>query len=140
MADFIYGIYTSQKNTALKKARGNFDSMCILDNNAQIELQWWEYNINTFNIIGQNVLPNIEIFSDACLTGWGAAYDGHSTGGHWSVEESKSHLNVLEKKGALFALKIYCKGMYKFSIHFKNRQHIHYCLDKQADSPKQRNF
>ena len=39
------------KNTALKKAGRNFDSMCILDNNAQIELQWWEHNINTFNII-----------------------------------------------------------------------------------------
>ena len=51
MADFIYGILHWSKNTALKKAGGNFDSMCILDNNAQIELQWWEHNINTFNII-----------------------------------------------------------------------------------------
>ena len=65
------------------------------------------------------MLPNIEIFSDACLTGWGAKYNGHSTGGHWSVEESKSHINVLEMKGALFALKIYCKDMYKVSTLFK---------------------
>ena len=93
--------------------------MCILDNNAQIELQWWEHNINTFNIIDENVQPNIEIFSDACLTGWGATYNGHSTGGHWSFEESKSHINVLEIKGALFELKIYCKDMYKVSIQFK---------------------
>ena len=87
MADFIYGILHWSKNTALKKAGGNFDSMCILDNNAQIELQWWEHNINTFNTIDQNVLPNIDIFSDACLTAWGATYNGHSTGGHFSVEE-----------------------------------------------------
>ena len=93
--------------------------MCILDNNAQIELQSWEHNINTFNITDENVQPNIEIFSDACLTGWGATYNGHSTGRHWSVEESKSHINVLEIKGALFALKIYCKDMYKVSIQFK---------------------
>ena len=91
---YLWHLHQS-KNTALKKARGNFDSMCILDNNAQIELQWWEHNINTFNIIDQNVLPNIEIFSDACLTGWGAAYNRHSTGGHWSVEESKSHINFI---------------------------------------------
>ena len=103
----------------MKKTGGNFDSMCILDNNAQIELQWWEHDISTFNIIDQNVLPNIEIFSDVCLTGWGAKYNGHSTGGHWSVEELKSHINVLEMKGALFALKIYWKGMYKVSIQFK---------------------
>ena len=36
--------------------------MCILDNNVQTELQWWEHNIKTFNIIDQNELPNIEIF------------------------------------------------------------------------------
>ena len=42
-----------------------------------------------------------------------------SSGGHWSVEESKSHINVLKMKGALFVLKIYCKDMYKVSIQFK---------------------
>ena len=110
--------------------------MCILENIAQIVLQWWEHNIKTFNIIDQNVLP--KIISDICLTGWGATYNGHSTGGRWSVEESKSHKN--EMKGALFTLKIYCKDMYKVSIHFKKRQHIHYCLDKHADSPKQKDF
>ena len=65
------------------------------------------------------MLLNIEIFSDAYLTGWGVTHNGHSTGGHWSVEESKSYINVLEMKGALFALKIYCKDMYKVSIQFK---------------------
>ena len=44
--------------------------MCILENIAQTVLQWWEHNIKTFNIIDQNVLPKIEIFSDASLTGW----------------------------------------------------------------------
>ena len=112
--------------------------MCTLDNNPQIELQWWEHNIKTFNIIDQNVLPNIEIFSDICLTGWGATYNGHSTGRRWSVEESKSHKN--EMKGALFALKIYCKDMYKVSIHFKKRQHIHYCLINMQTAPNKKIF
>ena len=65
------------------------------------------------------MLPNIGIFSDSCLTGWGATHNGHSTDGHWSVEESKSHINVLEVKGALFALKIYCKDMHKVSTQFE---------------------
>ena len=34
---YLWHLHQS-KNTALKKARGNFDSMCILDNNPQIEL------------------------------------------------------------------------------------------------------
>ena len=38
-------------------------------------------------------------------------YDDHSTGGHWNIEESKSHIIILEMKGAFFALKIYCKDM-----------------------------
>lgn len=62
--DFLYGI-APVKKTALKKAREKFDSKCLLDNKVQIELKWWEHNIMTFNIIDQNVLPNIEIFSDA---------------------------------------------------------------------------
>ena len=55
------------------------------------------------------MLPNID---------WGATYNGHSTGGHWNAEESKSHI-MLEMKGTLFALKIYCKDMYEVSIHFE---------------------
>lgn len=39
------------KNTALKKAKENFDSMCILDNNAQTKLQWWEHNIKNVNFV-----------------------------------------------------------------------------------------
>ena len=73
---YLWHLHQS-KNTALKKARGNFYSMCILDNNTQTELQWWENNIKTLNIIDQNVLSNIEFFSDACLTGWGETYNGH---------------------------------------------------------------
>ena len=34
---YLWHLHQSKK-TALKKARGNFDSMCILDNNAEIEL------------------------------------------------------------------------------------------------------
>ena len=87
--------------------------MCILGNNAQIDLQWWQNNIKTFNVIDQNVLPNIEIFSDTGLAGWGATSNGHSTGGQWSVEESKGHINEVEMKCALLPLNIYCKDMYK---------------------------
>ena len=105
------------KNSALKKTRGNFESMCVLCNNAQIEVQWWEHNIKTFNIIDQNA--QYEMSSDACLTGWGATFNGHLTGEHWSIEKSKSHVNVLEIKSAFFPFKRYCKEMYKVSIYNK---------------------
>ena len=47
---YLWHLHQSQ-NKVLKKAGGNFTSMCILDNYAQTELQWWENNIKTFNII-----------------------------------------------------------------------------------------
>ena len=34
----LFMAITPVKNTALKKGGGNFDSMCILENNAQIQL------------------------------------------------------------------------------------------------------
>ena len=49
--------FTPVKKHSFEETGGNFDSMCILDHNAQIELQWWEHDINTFNMIDQNVLP-----------------------------------------------------------------------------------
>ena len=42
-----------------------------------------------------------------------------SSGGHWSVEESKLHLNVLELLAAYHALQIYCKNMFDIPVHLK---------------------
>ena len=42
-----------------------------------------------------------------------------SSGGHWSVEESKLHLNVLELLAADHALQIYYKNMFDIPVHLK---------------------
>ena len=42
-----------------------------------------------------------------------------SSGGHWSVEESKLHINVLELLATYHALQIYCKNMFDTSVHLK---------------------
>ena len=42
-----------------------------------------------------------------------------SSGGHWSVEENKLHLNVLELLAAYHALQIYCKNMFDIPVHLK---------------------
>ena len=43
--------------------------------------------------------------TDASLLGWGAVHQKITTGGHWAVEESKFHINVLELMAILFGLK-----------------------------------
>ena len=40
-----------------------------------------------------------------------------SSGVHWSVEESKLLINVMELLAAYHALQIYCKIMFDTSIH-----------------------
>ena len=54
----IWYLHKPEKNTALKKANGNYDRTCIFKKNAKIESQWW------------SVLSSNEIFSDVCLTVW----------------------------------------------------------------------
>ena len=42
-----------------------------------------------------------------------------SSGGHWSVEESKLHVNVLKLRAAYLALQNYCKNMFDTSVHLQ---------------------
>jgi len=45
--------------------------------------------------------------TDASLLGWGETCNGMSTGGRWSVEEAEQHINYLELKAAILALKAF---------------------------------
>ena len=55
-----------------------------------------------------------------CLPKWlGVAHENMSPGGHWSVEESKLRINVLELLALYHALQIYCKNMFDISVHLK---------------------
>lgn len=57
--------------------------------------------------------------------GWGATCKGRTTGGRWSVEEAEQHINCLELKAAILALKSFLgerkqlppKGLGKQSPH-----------------------
>ena len=42
--------------------------------------------------------------SDASNIDWGAACKNEKTGGNWSTQESKQHINLLEALTAYFAL------------------------------------
>ena len=60
----------------------------------------------------------INLFS--CLPKrWGVDHENISSGGHWSVEESKLHINVLELVATYHALQIYCKNMFDTLVHLK---------------------
>ena len=75
------------------------------------DLFWWINNIHTtFKPISHGN-PELIIYSDASLKGWGGggACDDQSTGGNWSDKESGFHINYLELLAAWFALKSFAK-------------------------------
>ena len=68
-------------------------------------LKWWT---------NENVLPGqpmhpmrhaIQVFTDASKEGWGAHLGDFTASGSWSLPESRLHINFLELKADLLALK-----------------------------------
>ena len=69
-------------------------------------LQWWLEESNVLQ--GQPLHPlkhALQIFTDASKEGWGAHLNEHTARGSWSIPESKMHMNYLELKAVLLALK-----------------------------------
>ena len=69
-------------------------------------LQWWLKESNVLQ--GQPLHPikhALQIFTDASKEGWGAHLKRAHCKGSWSVPESKLHINYLELKAVLLALK-----------------------------------
>ena len=66
-----YRYLESDKTSALKHNKGNFDASITLSNPAKAELNWWIGNIaNEQNYISRDP-PTLQITSDASLSGWG---------------------------------------------------------------------
>ena len=69
-------------------------------------LRWWLQEDNV--LTGQPLHPikhALQIFTDASKEGWGAHLNEHIARGTWSLPESKLHINYLELKAVLLALK-----------------------------------
>ena len=69
-------------------------------------LLWWTKETNV--LTGQALHPlshAVQIFRDASKEGWGAHLGDFTARGIWSVPESRLHINFLELKAVLLALK-----------------------------------
>ena len=77
-------------------------------------LDWWLDKTNVLK--GQPLHPlqhALQIFTDASNEGWGAHLGGSTARGIWSESESRLHINFLELKAVLLALKSFekqCRG------------------------------
>ena len=97
------------RNEALSNHFGNYEASIPMTNTVRSNIKWWKNNISHLvrNIITPD--PDLHVYSDASLTGWGGKVQSITTGGHWVFHED-SHINVLELKAALLTLKSLCRS------------------------------
>lgn len=85
----------------------NYDADMTLSSTIRPDLHWWKFHIrDVVNPIRRQNYA-LEIFSDASLTGWGAACNGELTHGSWNAQEREYHINYLELLAAFFALRCF---------------------------------
>jgi len=97
---------------------GNLDAYVFLSVTAKADLQWWFSNLQSFN--GKAILPDepdMIIYSDASLTGWGAFCEQVTTRGPWTLEDSSRHINELELLSAFYALQAFTNVSHDIAVH-----------------------
>lgn len=99
-----------QKYLALLKT-DNYETKICLPEIILDDLNWWSLNIETTcNFMRQ---PNfeLEIYTDASLSGWGAVSDGCTVNGKWKDVEKTRHINYLELTAAFLGLKSFAQNV-----------------------------
>lgn len=101
---------------ALNSSNQNYEANLILDKNTLDELHWWRVIGSTSLSIIRNYSYELEIFSDASLSGWGAACGNRKCHGFWSESEKGNSINFLELMAAFFGLNCFAKNHRKCQI------------------------
>ena len=95
----------------LNQMNHNYEAPVSLCSQSLGEINWWLQNLETVN--GSPIITpssDLTIFTDASLTGWGAACGNIQTNGKWSATERQLHINVLELKGAMLGIQSLLKN------------------------------
>ena len=110
---FIYGeahfkSLEKDKIEALARSRGDFDHTMLVSSEGRKDILWWLGNIQNSGNPIQESSPDLTVFTDASMEGWGAHVGPTRTGGRWSDSEKLDHINVLELRAILFGLRSLC--------------------------------
>ena len=84
--------------------------------------------------------PDVQIESDASLSGWGVSAHGSQTGGPWSREEETLHINCLELLAATLAVKTFLNNQVnkKVLMLLDNQTAVAYVTTWAEQSPPMR--
>ena len=122
------------KDKSLKYNKGNFNAVIKLSEDTFYEIACWKKNI--FKAFKPIRYPKISIiiYTDTSLEGWGTSMGNVYTGGACFPDEKLMHINVLELKAILLALKPFVKTSHKhIKIMSGNTTAIH-CSNKMETS------
>ncbi|CAB4027193.1 Transposon Tf2-6 poly [Paramuricea clavata] len=100
-----YRTLEHDKDLALKRSNGNFDSEMSLSPPSIDDLKWWVSFLPTSYRTIDHGTPHITMTTDASQVGWEATVDGHNTQGLWDAHETTFHINILELLAIQFGLK-----------------------------------
>jgi hypothetical protein len=109
MDGFIQSLW-KELYLALLNNNDNYDYFMEVADNLHDDLLWWKNNI----LVAINPIRDqhyeLEIYTDASTTGWGAACGNNKTGGLWAATERVNHINYLELLAAYFGLMTYANN------------------------------
>ena len=102
-----------EKTQALKQNRFDYEAKITLSGGCREDLSFAARGLPGSSAPVRPIPYDLKFTSDASNKGWGI-FDPASNvrgGGRWSKEEEEEHINILELKGAFFALRSFCKNV-----------------------------
>ena len=132
LAPLRYKYLEIVRNRELTHHRGNYSAPVVLDSHARDLVSWWVHNVDSQVKSLRSCSPELEMFCDASLTGWGAVVGGARTSGHWAHDEL-NHINCLELKAILLGLQSLCKDSHDIHIRVRSDNSTAIaCLDRRG--------
>lgn len=114
---FLYTkMFERQKYLALLKSRGNYEAKMFIPPTLSSDFFWWMNKVQDSSNAIRSDNFQVEIFTDASRSGWGAFYNNTTTFGYWSEEEKLCHINELELLAVFFGLKCFTENFTNCNI------------------------
>lgn len=105
-----------EKYLALQRNSNNYETYMTLRSDILPDLNWWRKNITkSYNNLKTDKF-DLEIYTDASLSGWGATCNGDSTCGWWTTADQQNHINYLELLAIFYGLKCFCGNLKNANI------------------------
>lgn len=98
-----------EQMTALLIHDQDFNQEMSIPSSIEKDLNWWLSTIPLVKNPIRRFSFQLEIFSDASLTGWGAHCNNKNAHGFWTQSEQKLNINRLELIAAFLALKSFAQ-------------------------------